>query len=119
MVTLSLHLTKDVILVILVIQWQHVGELVVLVHQVQAFRDNRMIFEAVLPDGKHHLDHVLDPFVDGRFVEDIPETLKYGCKKERIVFFFYICKVLSRDVEIIYLYIYICCTTAQRKEFNY
>lgn len=71
-------LTEDVLCVVLVIQRQHVGELVILLHQVQALGDHRVIFKTVLPDGEHHLNHVLDPLVDGRLVEDVPETLKYG-----------------------------------------
>lgn len=75
---LHLGLTEDVLSVVLVVQWQHVGELVFLVHQVQTVLDHWMIFEAVLPDGKHHLDHVLDPLINGRLMEDISEALKYG-----------------------------------------
>lgn len=74
----SLGLTEDVLCVVLVVKRQHVGELVFLVHQVQALWDHWMIFETVLPDGKHHLDHVLDPLINGRLMEDVPETLKYG-----------------------------------------
>lgn len=75
-------LTEDVLWVVLVVQWQHVGELVLLVHQVQPLWDHWMIFETVFPDGEHHLDHVLDPLINGRLVEDVPETLKYGWKKK-------------------------------------
>lgn len=71
-------LTQDILRVVLVIQRQHVGELVFLFHQIQTVWDHWMIFEAVLPDGEHDLDHVLDPLIDGRLVEDISEALKYG-----------------------------------------
>lgn len=71
-------LTQDVLSVVLVVQRQHVGELVALIHQVQALWDHWMVFETVLPDGKHHLDHVLDPLIDGRLVQDVPEPLENG-----------------------------------------
>ena len=75
----ALRLTEDVFSVVLVLQGHHVGELLLLVHQVQAVRDHRVVFEAVLADCEHHLDHVLDTFVDGRLVKDVPQTLKDGC----------------------------------------
>lgn len=75
-------LTQEVLGVVLVIQRQHVRELVLLVYQVQAVLDDRVVLETVLPDGKHHLNHVLDPFVDGRLVQDVPEALEYGWKNK-------------------------------------
>lgn len=69
---LFLGLTEDVLCVVLIVQWEHVGELVFVIHQVQTLWDDWMIFETVLPDGKHHLDHVLDPLINSRLMEDIP-----------------------------------------------
>lgn len=75
-----LGLTEDVLGIVFVIQRQHVCELVLLVHQVQPVLDHRVVLETVFPDGEHHLNHVLDPFVDGRLVQDVSEALKYGWK---------------------------------------
>lgn len=77
------RLTEDILRVVLIIQRQHVGELIVFVHQVQALWNHWMILETVLPDGKHHLNHVLNPLINGRLVENVPETLKNSWKEKR------------------------------------
>lgn len=75
---LVLMLTEDILCVVLILQWQHMGELIFFVHKVQTVWDYRMIFETILSDGKHDLNHVLDPLIDSRLMEDISETLKYS-----------------------------------------
>lgn len=81
---LLLGLTEQVLGVVLVVQRQHVGELVLLVHQVQAVLDHGVVLETVFPDGEHHLNHVLDPFVNSRLVQDVPEALEYGWKNRDV-----------------------------------
>lgn len=54
------------------------SELVFFLHQVQTIWDDGMIFKPVLPDGKHHLDHVLDSLINLRLMEDVPKTLEDG-----------------------------------------
>ena len=51
-----------------VVQGDHVGVLIVLLHQVQLLRNAGVVLEAVLPDLEHDLDHVLSPLVEAGLV---------------------------------------------------
>ena len=52
--------------------------LVVLLHQVQPFRDNRVVLILVLADLHENLDHVLNTVAYGALVQHGTETLKDG-----------------------------------------
>ena len=71
-------LTQEVLGVVVVLQGEHVCELVFLLHQVQPIRDDGMVLEAVFANSEHHLNHVLHALVDFRLVEDVSQALKYG-----------------------------------------
>ena len=60
-----------------VVQGYHVGELVVLLHQIKLLRNTGVVLEAVLSDLEHDLDHVLSPLVQGALVQDVSQSLEY------------------------------------------
>lgn len=51
-------------------------DLLVLLNQIQPFRDDRVILELVPPDLEQDLDHILNPLVDRPLVKYGSETLK-------------------------------------------
>jgi hypothetical protein len=51
-------------------------DLLVLLNQVQPFRDDRVVLELVPPDLEQDLDHILNPLVDRPLVKYGSESLK-------------------------------------------
>ena len=52
--------------------------MLVLLHEVQTLRDDRVVLVLILAHLHEHLDHVLDPVGDCPFVENSTEALVYG-----------------------------------------
>ena len=55
------------------------GDLLVLLYEVQALWQNRIVLVFVFADLHKDLDHVLYTVTDGSFVENCTKTFKDGC----------------------------------------
>lgn len=62
----------------LVVQSRIVGDLILLLYQIQLVLDCRVVFVLVLSDLEQDLNHVLDSLVDISLVEDAAELIKDG-----------------------------------------
>lgn len=83
MATQSMILTQLILRSSHIVQLQQMSELIVLLHKVKV-RDNRGVcLEAVLPDGKHDLHHVLHTLVELSFVQNGAQTFKDRCTAVR------------------------------------
>lgn len=66
-------LTQYVLRVGCFVQHDQMSELIVFLHQFQRIDDSDVVFEPILTNLKHHLDHVLHAFVQFALMQDVFE----------------------------------------------
>ena len=70
--------TEHILWIDRILQGEHVGELLVLINQIQFRQDGGEVLETILAHSEHHLHHVLHSLVNLSLVQYSAKPLKDG-----------------------------------------